>query len=94
MFEYGVDVSAYHGTYTVDSRGIIALQMPTFGHAWPVMVLQKDAMSLFLVPAKNGNGFVMGNRGGATFAPGQATYWPFRPLDPTEETRVRDRIKK
>ena len=94
MFEYGIGVSGYHGTYTVDSRANIALQLPTFGHAWPVMVLQKDATSLFLVPAENGNGFVMGNRGGVTFAPGQPTYWPFRPLDPTEETQVRERIKK
>jgi hypothetical protein len=94
MFEYGVGVSGYHGTYAIDPRGNITLQLPTFGHAWPVMLLQRDATSLLLVPAQNGNGLVMGNRGGATFAPGQRTYWPFRPLDAAEEVQVRQRIKK
>jgi hypothetical protein len=80
MFEYGYGVSGYRGTYKIDSAGRVTVRLPTFGHAWPAMWLQKDATSLLLTPARDGNGFVMGNRGGATFVQGQGTYWPFRPL--------------
>ncbi len=59
-----------------------------------MMSLRKDLTSLLLVPAQNGNDFVMGNRGGATFTAGQDTYWPFRLLDPAEEAQVLKRIKK
>jgi len=94
MFEYGIGVTGYRGTYAIDPGGNITLQLSTFPEAWPVMSMQKDATSLLLVPARNGNDFVMGNRGGVTFAPGQGTYWPFRPLGPAEEAEVRESIKK
>jgi hypothetical protein len=93
MFEYGVGVTGYHGTYAIDPRGNVTVQLPTFGHAWPVMSLRKEATSLLLVPAQDQDGFVMGNRGGATFARGRGTYWPFRPLNPAEGARVVGRIR-
>lgn len=94
MFEYGYAVSGYRGTYQIDSAGRVTAQLPTFGHTWPAMSLRRDATSLLLVPEQSGTEFVMGNRGGATFVGGQPTYWPFRPLNTTEEARVRERIRE
>jgi hypothetical protein len=48
------------------------------------MSLLNDTTSFLLVPAEDGGGLVMGTRGGVTFASGQGTYWPFRPLNPIE----------
>jgi len=94
MFEYGDAVTGYYGTYAFDPGGNITLQLPTFGHGWPVMSMRKDATSLLFVAARDGNDLVMGNRGGATLAPTQGKYWPFRSLALAEEAEVRERIKK
>ena len=94
MFEYGVGVTGYPGTYKIDAAGNVLVQLPTFNHGWPMMSLLKDAASLLLLPKQSGNDFVMGNRGGATFAGGQGSYWPFRPLNAKEQAFVLERIGK
>lgn len=94
MFEYGFAVSGYRGTYTMNSVGQVTVQLPTFRGPWPLMLMQKDSTSLLLMPAQNVNGIVMGNRGGATVVGGKGEYWPFRPVDATQEAYVRDRMKQ
>jgi hypothetical protein len=88
MVEYGAGVGYYDGTYAIDSSGQVTLELPTFGSVWPPMILRKDEASLFLLPIDDPDGFVMGNRGGATFAPEDGPYWPFRPIDPADEEQV------
>jgi hypothetical protein len=94
MFEYGVGLSSSRGAYTIEPSGRVTLQFPTFGNSWPAMLLQKDARSLLLVPVVDDPDVVFGNRGGVTTAPGPRGYWPFRPLAPTEQQVVLDRIEK
>ncbi len=93
MIEYGVGVKSYKATYSVDSTGQVTLRLKDFGHKWPVMILDLDAVSLRLRPTRGG-GLVMGNRGGATVIGGQGSYWPFRPISPNEEAVIRERWAK
>ena len=93
MFEYGFAVSEYPGTYSVNAKGEVNTRFPTFGHPWPVMTLSRDATSLLLRPTGAGNGFMMGNRGGATILGGRGSYWPFRPVTLAEEMEMRGASK-
>jgi len=65
MKEYGYVVTSYKGTYRINSNSEVTVRFDDFKHEWPIMLLQKDSISLLLRP-KNGPDFVMGNRGGAT----------------------------
>jgi hypothetical protein len=93
MLEYGVGLLSYHGTYHIDRDGIVTTKFPEFKPKWPAMQLRQDSRSLTLEPKKDGNGFVMGNRGGATIVAGQRSYWPFRPVPAKEEKELRAKIK-
>jgi hypothetical protein len=85
MVEYGDGVSDYDGTYSIDDEGDVTMSFPAFGHAWPVMTLRRDSVSLLLLPKNAADGFIMGNRGGVTFLSGQGSYWPFRPPGAAEK---------
>lgn len=91
--EYGYVVTGYKGMYRIDSKGEVTAKFDDFKHEWPIMLLQKDSISLLLRP-KNGLDFVMGNRGGATIPGGKGSYWSFRPVSASEETEIRRRISK
>lgn len=93
MTEYGYVVTGYKGIYRINSKGEVTAKFDDFKHEWPIMLLQKDSISLLLRP-KNGLDFVMGNRGGATILGGKGSYWPFRPVSASEETEIRRRIGK
>jgi len=88
MLEYGIALSRYRGTFSVDSGGRVSAQFQGFPGAWPDMVLERDAGVLLLRPADVENTFVMGGRGGAYIPEGGGTYWPFRILVGDEEKEV------
>ncbi len=94
MFEYGYAVSSYDGSYSIDDQGVVTMTFPKFGSAWPKMQLRRDSQSLLLRPADPQTGFVFGNRGGATIPDGSGSYWPFRPLAPSAEAGMHERIIK
>jgi hypothetical protein len=81
MTEYGYSVRNYKGTYQLDGDGVISIQLDEFKSGWPPMVLEKDAKSLLLRPKDSDQGFVMGNRGGATVRAEDGSYWPFRVVE-------------
>lgn len=58
------------------------------------MMLERDATSLLLRPAKGEVGFVVGNRGGATLPGAGGSYWPFRMLTGADETEALKMIKE
>ena len=89
LTEYGYAVIRYKGTYTIDPSGQIKMQLKKYRHEWPVMVLERDDVSLRLRPFRRGAGFIMGNRGGATTMGGQGHFWPFRPLTAEAEILIR-----
>lgn len=93
MTEYGYVITGYKGMYRINSKGEVTAKFDDFKHEWPIMLLQKDSISLLLRP-KNGLDFVMGNSGGATIPGGKGSYWPFRPVSASEETEIRRRISK
>ena len=90
MTEYGVGVSRCKGTYSIQPSGEIRILFEKFGHDWPAIILERDAISIRLRPEKRGSGFIMGNRGGATMMSGQGSYWPFRPVPVDEEQEIRN----
>ncbi len=92
MFQYSDDMFGYRGTYAIDAEGTIKLTLPTFGHAWPTMSLLKDDRSLLLVPKEEGEGIVVGNRGGFVVPSGSGGYWPFRPIPAEQEAQARQDI--
>lgn len=93
MTEYGYVVTSYMGTYHINPKGEVMAKFDDFNHEWPIMLLQKDSISLLLRP-KKGQDFVMGNRGGATIPSDKGSYWPFRPVSAREEAEIRKRIGK
>ena len=94
MTEYGDGVSHFKGRSRIDPSGQITLLWEDFGHEWPVMILERDATSLRLRPSDSDQGFVMGDRSGATLQSGQGSYWPFRPVTAKEEAQIREEIGK
>lgn len=86
MIEYGDGVEHYQGTYSVDSSGSFFVRFRDLGDDWPIMMLDRDSVSLRLRP-KHGIGFFTRNRGGATIVAGKGSYWPFRPLTADAEPK-------
>jgi hypothetical protein len=94
MFEWGVSLLSFKGSYLLQPSGLIKVQFDKPKAAWLDTVLNRDAKSLLLVPAEKGQGFVMGTRGGATLPGGQASYWPFRRLTGKNEQEVLKMIEE
>jgi hypothetical protein len=67
MAEYGYALQNYEGTYQLADDGTITMR------------LTRDDTSLLLERADGKNGFIFGNRGGATIPASAGSYWPFRP---------------
>lgn len=58
MTEYGYVVTGYKGMYRINSKGEVTAKFDDFKHEWPIMLLQKDSISLLLRP-KDSLDFVM-----------------------------------
>ena len=68
-------VIGFAGTYRCDAVDLISLHLPTYDVDWPRMNLKQDLKSLLLTTS------IKSDRG--------QTYWPFRPVETSEEERVR-----
>ena len=95
MLEWGITLTRYSGTYQVQPNGQIKIQLINFERKdWPDMVLESDLDSLLLRPVNPNQGFVMGNRGGATLFKKHGSYWPFRMLTGDEEKKVLEMVER
>lgn len=81
LFQYGVAMTAYRGTYAIDEDGMVEATFPARQDPWPAMALQKDGESLLLIPQAPG-----GNP-----SPLPAS-WTYRPIPPEEEAAMRNEI--
>jgi len=88
MIEYGLGGTIFEGTYSIDRSGIVVVTVPSCGHNWPKMTLERDATSLLLSPIISPHDAATGPTDGYPW-----TSWPFRPLKLDEEVELRKELK-
>jgi len=82
MTQYGYVRTGYEGTYHINSKGEVTAEF--VGREWPIMLLQKDSISLLLRP-KGSSDCLVGKGGCVTIPGGIGHYWPFRPVSVSEK---------
>ncbi len=80
LIEYEDAVSCYKGTYAINQTGRIAIRLDDLDKKWPIMVLERDTLSLRLRPKKRSLSFTQSGKSDATIWDGDNSYWPFRPV--------------
>ncbi len=83
VMEYGYVRTGYKGTYSINSKGEVTASFHNTKREWPVMLLQKDSISLLLRP-KGSPDCLIGDSGCVTIPGGIGNYWPFRPVSISE----------
>lgn len=79
--EFGVGIAGYRGKYDVAKDGSVSVTLKGYRAKWPEMKFSNELGKMRLYAHKDGDGFVMGDRGGATEMKGMKRFWPFQLVD-------------
>ncbi|MDZ4404592.1 hypothetical protein [Prosthecobacter sp.] len=79
--EYGVGIAGYRGTYQVAKDGSVSIALKGYVAKWPDMRFSNELGKMRLYAHKDGDGFVMGDRGGAFESGSMKRFWPFLLVD-------------
>lgn len=79
--EFGAGIAGYRGTYEVAKDGSVSIVLKGYEAKWPVMKFSSEVGKMRLYAHKDGDGFVMGGRGGAVETGGMKRFWPFMLVD-------------
>ena len=84
VVEYGLGLSKYFGTYSVDTAGAIHIELRNYHDKWPDMYLYSNHNGIFLFPTDKklafdeNSEFQGGGQLAANVLPKVVPYWPFR----------------
>lgn len=79
--EFGAGIAGYRGTYEVAKDGSVSIALKGYRSKWPKMKFSSEVGKMRLYAHKDGDGFVMGDRGGAVETGGMKRFWPFILVD-------------
>jgi len=78
LLEMGCTDTTYQGSYTVEDRGVISLQMEKRYGDWPSMVMTRKGIDLYLRTEDGYDDIIWGQRAGGASSWDMKPFWPFK----------------